>query len=173
MKVICPAYVRTSIPELVGWFRSHPPGTEPRLSIALLPCFTGDRSIRNGGRSLFEDVGSTRIDLACPKCQQLFKVRLRKLQFGADLVCRLCRHEFAAKEIADRPEVHEALARMQQIVKQRVRPMQPRSTRGDAEDHDGEIQDHHSARTTRPARHQNEDRVRASRLIARPARRTS
>jgi hypothetical protein len=50
---------------------------------------------------LFEDVGSTRIDLACPRCQQLFKVRLRKLQFGADLVCRLCRHEFAAKEIAE------------------------------------------------------------------------
>ena len=76
---------------------------------------------------MFEDLGSTRIDLACPHCQQKFKVRLRKLQFGADLTCRLCRHEFAAREIADRPEVQEALARMQRIVKQRVRPIEPPS----------------------------------------------
>jgi hypothetical protein len=127
---------------------------------------------------LFEDHGSLRIDLACPHCHQMFKVRLRKLQFGADLTCRLCRHEFDAREISDRPEVQDALARMQQIVKQqivkqRVRPMQPRSTRGGIEDHDGEIQDHHSARTMRPAQHQYEDGMRGSRLIVRPARRTS
>jgi hypothetical protein len=114
-----------------------------------------------------------RIDLACPHCHQMFKVRLRKLQFGADLTCRLCRHEFDAREISDRPEIQEALARMQQIVKQRVRPMQPRSTRGGIEDHDGALQDHHSARTTRPAQHQNENGVRGSRLIAGSARRTS
>ena len=122
---------------------------------------------------MFEDHGSLRIDLACPHCHQMFKVRLRKLQFGADLTCRLCRHEFDASEISDRPEVQEALARMQQIVKQCVRPMQPRSTRGGTEDHDGEIYDHPSARTTRPAQHQNENGVRGSRLLARPARRTS
>lgn len=58
---------------------------------------------------MFEDHGSLRIDLACPRCQQVFKVRLRKLQFGADLTCRLCRHEFSAKDVSDRPEVKEAL----------------------------------------------------------------
>ena len=89
---------------------------------------------------MFEDVGSTRIDLACPRCQQLFKVRLRKLQFGADLVCPLCRHEFAAKEIADRPEVHEALARMQQIVKHRGAD-EPRGNTDGTEDPPGEDSD--------------------------------
>ena len=74
---------------------------------------------------MFEDLGSTRIDLACPHCQQKFKVRLRKLHFGADLTCRLCRHEFAASEISSHPEVQEPLARMQRIVKQRVRPIKP------------------------------------------------
>lgn len=70
---------------------------------------------------MLEDHGSTRIDLACPACRQLFKVRLRKLQFGADLTCRLCRHEFSAQEVSDRPEVREALARMHGIaVTQRV-----------------------------------------------------
>ncbi len=114
---------------------------------------------------MFEDHGSMRIDLACPRCQQLFKVRLRKLRFGADLTCRLCRHEFSAQDVSNCPEVQDALARMQQIVKQRVRPMPPRSAKGDAEDHDGAIQDHHGARTTRPAQHQNEDGVRGSRLL--------
>ena len=105
---------------------------------------------------MFEDVGSTRIDLACPRCQQLFKVRLRKLQFGADLVCRLCRHEFAAKEIADRPEVHEALARMQQIVKHRVRPMEPRGNTDGTEDPAGRIPGRHSACTRKLAQHLND-----------------
>jgi hypothetical protein len=78
---------------------------------------------------LFEDHGSARIDLACPRCRQTFKVRLRKLQFGADLTCRLCRHEFSAQEVSDRPEVQEALARMHRIVEQRTqqRPDQPGS----------------------------------------------
>lgn len=66
---------------------------------------------------MFEDHGSTRIDLACPQCQRLFKVRLRKLQFGADLVCRLCRHEFSARDVSERPEIQEALARMTDSVK--------------------------------------------------------
>jgi superfamily II helicase len=69
---------------------------------------------------LFEDHGSTRIDLACPHCRQTFKVRLRKLQFGADLVCRLCRHEFSARDVSVRAEVQEALARMHRIVEQRT-----------------------------------------------------
>jgi hypothetical protein len=70
-----------------------------------------------------------RIDLACPHCHQLFKVRLRKLQFGADLICRLCRHEFSAQEVSDRPEVQDALARMHRIVEQKAqqRPSQPGS----------------------------------------------
>jgi hypothetical protein len=121
---------------------------------------------------VFEDLGSTRIALACPHCQQLFKVRLRKLQFGADLICRLCRHEFAAAEISDRPEVQDALVRMQQIVKHRVRPMEPRSTGGGTEHHDGEMQGQRSARTRKPAQHQNDDGLRGSLLVARPARRT-
>lgn len=82
-----------------------------------------------GGCSLFKDLGSTRIDIACPHCQQLFKVRLRKLQFGSDLVCRLCRHEFATREVAGQPEVQEALAHMQRIVKQRVRGSPPHRDR--------------------------------------------
>ncbi len=77
---------------------------------------------------MFEDHGSTRIDLSCPYCQQTFKVRLRKLQFGADLTCRLCRHEFSAKEVSGRPEVQDALARMQTFVRQRVRNEQPRGS---------------------------------------------
>ncbi|WP_201839383.1 hypothetical protein [Microvirga zambiensis] len=78
---------------------------------------------------MFEDHGSTRIDLACPRCQQLFKVRLRKLQFGADLTCRLCRHEFSAQEVSDRMEVQEALARMHQIVQQRAVYSSPKRDR--------------------------------------------
>ncbi|KLK90892.1 hypothetical protein AA309_22880 [Microvirga vignae] len=69
---------------------------------------------------MVEDHGSTRIDLACPHCQRLFKVRLSNLQFGSDMVCRLCRHEFSAREVSDRCEVQEALARMRQLVKQRL-----------------------------------------------------
>jgi hypothetical protein len=79
---------------------------------------------------LFEDHGSTRIDLACPHCQQLFKVRLRKLQFGTDLTCRLCRHEFSAQEVYSRPEVKSALARMQTIVRQRTQNGKPRQASG-------------------------------------------
>lgn len=77
----------------------------------------------SGGSRVFEDHGSTRIDLACPHCRRLFKVRLRKLQFGADLTCRLCRHEFSARDVADRPEIRKALARMHEIVTQRVASM--------------------------------------------------
>jgi hypothetical protein len=69
---------------------------------------------------LFEDHGSTRIDPACPHCRQLFKVRLRKLQFGADLPCRLCRHEFSARDVSDRLEIQDALTRMHRIVHQRT-----------------------------------------------------
>ena len=76
---------------------------------------------------MFEDHGSTRIDLVCPRCQQRFKVRLRKLQFGADLTCRLCQHEFSAQDVSDRVEVQEALARMHQIVPQRARSIAPRN----------------------------------------------
>jgi len=79
---------------------------------------------------LFEDHGSMRIDLACPHCQQLFKVRLRKLQFGVDLTCRLCRHEFDASEISDRLEVQDALARMQSTVRHRTQQARPRQTSG-------------------------------------------
>jgi hypothetical protein len=78
---------------------------------------------------LVQDHGSTRIGLACPHCRQLLKVRLRKLQFGADLTCRLCRHEFSAEEVPHRPEVQHALARMCRIVEQRMlqaRPCRPR-----------------------------------------------
>ncbi|MEZ0172302.1 hypothetical protein [Microvirga sp. TS319] len=69
---------------------------------------------------MFEDHGSTRIDLPCPQCRRLFKVRLRKLQFGADLTCRLCRHEFSARDVAGQPEIREALARMHSIVTRRA-----------------------------------------------------
>ncbi|WP_414472177.1 hypothetical protein [Microvirga sp. M2] len=69
---------------------------------------------------MFEDHGSTRIDLPCPQCRRLFKVRLRKLQFGADLTCRLCRHEFSARDVSGQPEIREALARMHGIVTRRV-----------------------------------------------------
>ncbi|MXQ13384.1 hypothetical protein [Microvirga makkahensis] len=69
---------------------------------------------------MFEDHGSTRIDLVCPQCRKLFKVRLRKLQFGAELTCRLCRHEFPAQDVSERPEVQEALSRMRRIVAQRM-----------------------------------------------------
>jgi hypothetical protein len=75
---------------------------------------------------LFEDHGSTRIELACPHCRRPFKVRLRKLQFSADLTCRLCRHEFSAQEVSHRPEVQDALARMQSIVSQRIQNGKPR-----------------------------------------------
>ena len=79
---------------------------------------------------MFEDHASTRINLACPHCLQLFKVRLRKLQFGADLTCSLCRHEFSAKEVSSRPEVKDALARMQSIVGQRTQQARSRQTSG-------------------------------------------
>ncbi|MBB3020802.1 transcription elongation factor Elf1 [Microvirga lupini] len=79
---------------------------------------------------MFEDHGSTRIDLACPHCQQQFKVRLRKLQFGADLTCRLCRHEFSAREVSSRPDVQSALARMQTIVRPRTQNRKPRQPSG-------------------------------------------
>ena len=69
---------------------------------------------------MFEDHGSTRIDLACPHCRQMFKVRLRKLQFGAYLICRLCRYEFSARDVSDRPEIQDALRRMHRIVHQRT-----------------------------------------------------
>ncbi len=84
---------------------------------------------------MFEDHASTRIDLACPHCQQLFKVRLRKLHFGADLVCRLCRYEFSATEVCDRLEVQEALARMHRRVKQRAHDVMPHNPQSLAEDH--------------------------------------
>jgi hypothetical protein len=73
---------------------------------------------------LFVDHGSARIDLACPHCHQLFKVRLRKLQFRAELTCRLCRHEFSAQEVSDRSAVPGALARMRRIAEQRT-PQRP------------------------------------------------
>jgi transcription elongation factor Elf1 len=70
-----------------------------------------------------EDFWSTRIDISCPRCRQMFKVRLRKLQFGSELVCRLCRHEFEASSNSDLPEVQTALAHMKAIVEQRlIRP---------------------------------------------------
>jgi hypothetical protein len=81
---------------------------------------------------LFEDHGSARIDLACPRCRQTFKVRLRKLQFGAELTCRLCRHEFSAKEISGRPEVQDALERMHRIVQQKTRQARPFQSSGTA-----------------------------------------
>lgn len=68
---------------------------------------------------MYDDFWSKRIDMTCPKCQQLFKVRLRKLQFGSELVCRLCRYEFEASRQSDLPEVQDALAHMQRIVAQR------------------------------------------------------
>jgi len=107
---------------------------------------------------LFEDHGSARIDLACPHCQQLFKVRLRKLQFGADLICRLCRHEFSAHDVSDRVEVRKALARMHQVVQHRVRSMAPRNANGSG-DHDDEVQDHHSAgpRQSAPSQEKSDD----------------
>jgi hypothetical protein len=100
---------------------------------------------------LFEDHGSARIDLACPNCQQSFKVRLRKLQFGADLICRLCRHEFSARDVSDRPEVQEALARMSTIVKERLRYVKPRRIQDATKECDGGEQGHHSARMSRLA----------------------
>jgi protein-arginine kinase activator protein McsA len=69
---------------------------------------------------LFEDHGSARIDLACAHCRQTFKVRLRKLQFGADLTCRLCWHEFSTQEVSIHPEVRDGLTRMHRIVEQRT-----------------------------------------------------
>lgn len=79
---------------------------------------------------MFEDHGSTRVELACPRCQQPFKVRLRKLKFGADLTCCVCRHEFSAKEVSHRPEVKDALARMRRIVEQKTQQARPRRTSG-------------------------------------------
>jgi hypothetical protein len=99
---------------------------------------------------LFEDHGSTRIDLACPFCRQLFKVRLRKLLFGADLTCRLCRYEFSATEVSHRPEVQDALAHMQTIVRRRVRDEQPRRSRDSRERPNGADQHSSPARTNGP-----------------------
>jgi hypothetical protein len=81
----------------------------------------------------------------------MFKVRLRKLQFGADLVCRLCRHEFSSRDVSDRPEVQEALARMRHIVKQRVRPVKPDRNRQVEGVREGEEQILDSAHRSRPA----------------------
>jgi hypothetical protein len=39
---------------------------------------------------LFEGLGRTWINVPSPSCQQLFKVRLLKLQFDADRVSRVC-----------------------------------------------------------------------------------
>ncbi len=81
---------------------------------------------------------------------------MRKLQFGADLTCRLCRHEFSAKEVSHRPEVQDALARMQAIVRERVwneaprRSWDSRKEGGDADQHPGR------ARTNRPGVHGSE-----------------
>lgn len=69
---------------------------------------------------MHEDILSTRIDIVCPRCQQPFKVRLRKLQFGSELSCRLCRHEFDAHRDSDLPEVQAALAHMRNMLEQRV-----------------------------------------------------
>jgi len=62
-----------------------------------------------------EDFWSRRIDIGCPHCQQAFKVRLRKLRFGADLVCMLGRHEFSAKRDSNLPEVKSALLQLQRL----------------------------------------------------------
>ena len=94
---------------------------------------------------MFEDHGSTRIDLACPRCEQTFKVRLRKIQFGADLTCRLCRHDFSASDVSDRADVQHALARMQLIVSQHVRDERPRSRQDNCEEPGGA--DHHPSHT--------------------------
>jgi hypothetical protein len=102
---------------------------------------------------MFEDHGSIRIDLACPHCPQPFKVRLRKLQFGADLTCRLCRHEFSAREVSSRSEVQDALARMQTIVSQRMRDKAPRGSRDSREESGGADQHPSYARMTRPGMH--------------------
>lgn len=69
---------------------------------------------------MHEDFWSTRIDISCPYCQQMFKVRLRKLQFGSELVCRLCRYEFEVRRDSDLPEVQTALAHMNDIVEQHL-----------------------------------------------------
>ncbi len=76
---------------------------------------------------MHEDFWSTRIDISCPDCQQTFKVRLRKLQFGSELVCRLCRHEFEASRDSDLPEVQAALAHMRHIVEQHLIRSKPRT----------------------------------------------
>jgi peptide subunit release factor 1 (eRF1) len=98
---------------------------------------------------LFEDLGSTRVNLPCPQCQQLFKVRLRKLQFGADLTCRLCRHEFSARDVSTRTEVSDALARLQQVLKQPVRLTKPPSQGGTVDDGRGHQQAEFSAALTK------------------------
>ena len=69
---------------------------------------------------MHKDFWSTRIDISCPRCRQMFKVRLRKLQFGSELICRLCRHEFEASRNSDLPEVQTALAHMKAIVEQHL-----------------------------------------------------
>jgi hypothetical protein len=109
-----------------------------------------------GGKSLFEDYGSTRINLACPHCQQLFKVRLRKLQFGADLICRLCRQEFSAREVSNYPDVQEALARMRNLVKQRVEHVKLRSRQDSIGERDNEKKDNSRAHLTRPVEQRSE-----------------
>jgi hypothetical protein len=103
-----------------------------------------------GEWSLFDDPGSTRIDLACPHCEQLFKVRLRKLQFGSELVCRLCRYEFSAREVSGRPEIQEALARMHTLVALRVRSIEPRRSRDEIEGHKSANRDHPRTRLKMP-----------------------
>ena len=116
----------------------HPhAGPTRRLALALLPCFRALGRALIGEGSLFEDHGSTRIDLACPRCHQQFKVRLRKLQFGADLSCRLCRHEFSARDVSHRPEIQEALARLGMVVNKRVRHLKSHRSRDIAEERTG------------------------------------
>ncbi|PVE24176.1 hypothetical protein DC522_11875 [Microvirga sp. KLBC 81] len=62
-----------------------------------------------------DDFWSRRIDISCPHCRQTFKVRLRKLQFGAGLVCRRCRYEFDAAPNSDLREVQVALAQVRKL----------------------------------------------------------
>jgi hypothetical protein len=62
-----------------------------------------------------EDFGSKRIDIGCPACKNKFKVRIRKLQFRAQLDCRLCKHEFDAAAVASLPEVRIAMAEVKKL----------------------------------------------------------
>lgn len=76
---------------------------------------------------MFDDFWSRRIDIICPNCHQPFKVRLRKLHFGSELVCRLCRYEFEASRHSELPEVQNALAHMRRILAQRTELLKRRN----------------------------------------------